>query len=59
MKTYYELETPIITDISDIMGKEALIFETGPSGTITMKNDAELYVPANIQYTVKLSEVVK
>lgn len=52
--TLTKLETPIITDISDIMGKEALIFETEPFGTITMKNDAELDVPANIQYTVKI-----
>lgn len=56
---YYELATPIVTDISDIMATEALIFETEQTGSITMKNGAELYVPADIQYTVKLSEVVK
>lgn len=59
---YYELATPIFTDISDIIGdtfKEP--FEVEPNGSLTFKNvngdGYRLAVPSNVKYTVKLSEV--
>ena len=54
----YPLNTPIVTDITDLMGADALNFEVEPGGSITMHNAAELSVPATIQYVEKLSEVV-
>ena len=54
----YPLNTPIVTDITDLMGTDALNFEVEPGGSITMHNATELPVPATIQYVEKLSEVV-
>lgn len=54
----YPLNTPIVTDITDLMGTDALNFEVEPGGSITMHNATELPVPATIQYVEKLSEVI-
>ena len=55
--TYYALENPIITDITDLMDGvlDALPVESG--GTLTFENAARLDVPNAIEYAVKLSEV--
>ena len=59
---YYELATPIFTDISDIIGgtfQEP--FEVEGGGSLTFKNTNgdgyQLAVPSNVQYTIKLNEV--
>lgn len=59
---YYELETPIVTDISDIIGdtfQEPFNVESG--GSLTFKNTNgdgyKLAVPSDVEYTVKLNEV--
>lgn len=54
----YPLNTPIVTDITDLMGTDALNFEVEPGGSITMHNATELPAPATIQYVEKLSEVI-
>lgn len=59
---YYELETPIITDISDIIGDTFQEpFEVEANGSLTFKNangdGYRLAVPSNVQYTIKLNEV--
>ena len=55
--TYYALDTPVITDITDLMDGvlDAITVETG--GTLTFENAAKLDVPNAIEYAVKLSEV--
>lgn len=60
--TYYALDTPITTDITDLMGDALDPFDVEPGGTITFHSPAaddgfELDVPAKIQYITKLSEV--
>ena len=58
---YYELETPIVTDISDLLTDDFLrnlTVEAG--GSITFKNGNDSYlipVPNEEEYIVKLSEV--
>ena len=59
---YYELATPIVTDISDIIDdtfQEPFNVEGG--GSLTFKNTNgdgyKLAVPSNVQYTIKLNEV--
>lgn len=58
---YYELETPIVTDISDLLTDDFLrnlTVETG--GSVTFKNSNDNYhipVPSEEEYIVKLSEV--
>lgn len=58
---YYELETPIVTDISDLLTDDFLrnlTVEAG--GSITFKNSNDSYripVPSEEEYIVKLSEV--
>ena len=59
---YYELATPIFTDISDIRGDTFQEpFEVEQGGSLTFKNvngdGYNLAVPNNIKYTTKLSEV--
>lgn len=59
---YYELETPIITDISDVIGDTFQEpFEVEGGGSLTFKNTNgdgyQLAVPSNVQYTIKLNEV--
>ena len=58
---YYELATPIVTDISDLLADDFLrnlTVEAG--GSITFKNSNDSYripVPSEEEYIVKLSEV--
>lgn len=59
---YYELETPIVTDISDLLTDDFLrnlTVETG--GSVTFKNsnggNYRIPVPSEEEYIVKLSEV--
>lgn len=58
---YYELETPIVTDISDLLADDFLrnlTVEAG--GSITFKNSNDSYripVPSEEEYIVKLSEI--
>lgn len=58
---YYELATPIVTDISDLIPDDFLrnlTVEAG--GSITFKNgndDYRIPVPSELEYIVKLSEV--
>lgn len=59
---YYELATPIVTDISDIIGDTFQEpFEVEPNGSLTFKNvngdGYQLAVPSNVQYIIKLNEV--
>lgn len=56
--TYYELDAPIITDITDLMGNalDAITVEAG--GALTFENAAKLPVPNSVEYAVKLSEVI-
>ena len=51
------LDTPVITDINDLMDGilDAVTVEAG--GTLTFENAAELSVPNSVEYAVKLSEV--
>lgn len=58
---YYELETPIITDISSLIPDDFLRnIEVEAGGSITFKNSNDSYripVPSEEEYIVKLSEV--
>lgn len=58
---YYELETPIVTDISDLIDDDFLRnIEVEAGGSITFKNSNDNYhipVPSEEEYIVKLSEV--
>lgn len=58
---YYELETPIITDISDLIPDDFLRnISVEAGGSITFKgsnDDYRLPVPSEEEYVVKLSEV--
>lgn len=58
---YYELETPIVTDISDLLTEDFLRnVEVEAGGSITFKNSNDSYripVPSEEEYIVKLSEV--
>lgn len=58
---YYELATPIVTDISDIIPDDFLRnIEVEAGGSVTFKNRNDSYripVPSEEEYIVKLSEV--
>ena len=59
---YYELETPIVTDISNLIPDDFLRnIEVEAGGSITFKNsngdDYKIPVPSEEEYIVKLSEV--
>lgn len=59
---YYELTTPITTDITDLMGDSLAPFSVEAGGSITMHHPKAdegfaIDVPAKIQYITKLSEV--
>ena len=59
---YYELETPIVTDISDLLTDDFLRnIEVEAKGSVTFKNsngdDYRIPVPSEEEYIVKLSEV--
>lgn len=58
---YYELESPIVTDISDLLTEDFLRnVEVEAGGSATFKNSNDNYripVPSEEEYVVKLSEV--
>lgn len=59
---YYELATPITTDITALMGDSLAPFSVEAGGSITMHHQKAdegfaIDVPAKIQYITKLSEV--
>lgn len=58
---YYELETPIITDISSLIPDDFLRnIEVEAGGSVTFKNSNDNYhipVPSKEEYIVKLSEI--
>jgi len=58
---YYELETPIVTDISTLIDDDFLRnVEVEAGGSVTFKGDNDDYkipVPSEEEYIVKLSEV--
>lgn len=58
---YYELETPIVTDISSLIPDDFLRnIEVEAGGSVTFKNSNDNYhipVPSEEEYIVKLSEV--
>lgn len=59
---YYELATPITTDITDLMGDSLAPFAVEAGGSITLHHPQAddgfaIDVPAKIQYITKLSEV--
>ena len=58
---YYELATPIVTDISSLIPDDFLRnIEVEAGGSITFKNSNDNYhipVPNEEEYVVKLSEV--
>lgn len=58
---YYELETPIVTDISDLLTDDFLRnIEVEAGGSVIFKNSNDNYhipVPSEEEYIVKLSEV--
>lgn len=58
---YYELETPIVTDISSLIPDDFLRnIEVEAGGSVTFKNRNDSYripVPSEEEYIVKLSEV--
>lgn len=58
---YYELESPIVTDISDLIDDDFLRnIEVEAGGSVTFKNSNDNYhipVPSEEEYVVKLSEV--
>lgn len=58
---YYELETPIVTDISTLIDDDFLRnIEVESGGSVTFKNSNDSYripVPSEEEYIVKLSEI--
>ena len=54
---YYELATPIITDITNLMTDFQEPFQVEAGGTITFENAAKLTVPNSVEYVVSLAEV--
>lgn len=55
--TYYALDTPVITDITDLMADFQENFAVEAGGTITFDNAAKLTVPNRVEYVVSLAEV--
>ena len=57
----YELETPIVTDISTLIDDDFLRnIEVESGGSVTFKNSNDSYriqVPSEEEYIVKLSEI--
>lgn len=54
---YYELDTPVITDITNLMAYFQEPFQVEVGGTITFENAAKLTVPNSVEYVVSLAEV--
>lgn len=55
--TYYVLDNPVITDITDLMDGVMDAITVAIGGTLTFENSAKLPVPSSVEYAVKLSEV--
>lgn len=55
--TYYVLDNPVITDITDLMADLPAYFEVEAGGTITMENAAMLPVPSTEKYLIAMAEV--
>lgn len=55
--SYYMLDNPVITDISDLMADFTAHFDVESGGTITMENAAKLPVPSSAEYLISLAEV--
>ena len=55
--TYYALDNPVITDITDLMADFPAYFEVEAGGIITMENAAMLPVPSTEKYLIALAEV--
>ena len=55
--TYYVLDTPVVTDITDLMNGilDAIPVEVG--GTLTFENAEKLPVPSSVKYLIALAEV--
>ena len=55
--TYYALDTPVVTDITDLMNGllDAIPVEAG--GALTFENAANLPVPSSVEYQISLAEV--
>jgi hypothetical protein len=49
---YYELATPEVTDISDLITADNFI-EVEPYGTLTFENEHHIDVPSTITYQLK------
>ena len=52
--TYYVLDTPVISDITDLMAGASCFFEVMAGGTITFENAAKLSVPSRVKYTIPI-----
>ena len=55
--TYYVMDIPVVTDITDLMTDFQAYFEVEAGGTITMENAAMLPVPSTEKYIIALKEV--
>ena len=55
--TYYALDNPVITDITDLMAEFPACFEVEAGGTLTFASDAKLPVPSTEKYLIALAEV--
>ena len=54
---YYELETPVVTDITGLMADFPEIFPVEAGGILTFENAANLPVPSTVEYLRSLKEV--
>lgn len=55
--TYYVLENPVITDITDLMVDFPEYFNVEAGGTLTFGNAANLPVPSSVEYLISIAEV--
>lgn len=51
---YYELETPIATDISDMLTADFNILDVMTNGQFTFENENKIAVPSEVEYVVDL-----
>ena len=54
---YYELETPVVTDITGLMADFPEILPVEAGGILTFENAANLPVPSTVEYLRSLKEV--
>lgn len=54
---YYELETPVVTDITGLMAEFPEMFPVEAGGILTFENAANLPVPSTVEYLRSLKEV--